>query len=154
MDRNGVHMTHCYQGEYPDTCKYGNEPACPARVTTPTERKTLPEDILGAKFGTKNRSELIPRVDMIKHAIKDIIWMARRYSTGRQTYAPGNFNDAYDILRAEFGDAIDGKNASDHDGNKYHDITIEHTKDHPYALYGSNLQSETNRELKHRKFYK
>ena len=43
------------------------------------------------------------------------------------------FNDAYDILRSEFGDDIDPKNAIDMQGVKYHDITIEHTKEHPYA---------------------
>ena len=69
----------------------------------------------------------------IKKAIADILWMARRYADNRRTYAPRMFNDAYDILRTEFGDDIDPKNASDMQGNKYHDITLEHTKSNPYA---------------------
>lgn len=133
---------HCGQ-----TWKLGHPKNCLPK------KKTLPDDILGAKFGTKNRSELIPRVDNIKHAIKDIIWMARRYANGRQTYAPSNFNDAYDILRAEFGDDIDPQNALDMLNNKYHDITIEHTKRHPYALYSNDEDRETNREIKERRFY-
>lgn len=39
-------------------------------------------------------------------AIKNILWMARRYADGRQTYAPVMFNDAYDLLRTELGDVI------------------------------------------------
>lgn len=38
-------------------------------------------------------------VEQIKQAVIDIIWMARRYSNGRATYAPGMFNEAYDVLR-------------------------------------------------------
>ena len=30
MSNEGVHLSHCYQGEYHDSCKYG-EPLCPAR---------------------------------------------------------------------------------------------------------------------------
>jgi hypothetical protein len=42
--------------------------------------------------------------ERIKQAVKDIIWMARRYADGRRTYAPSMFNDAYDVLRNELGD--------------------------------------------------
>lgn len=41
------------------------------------------------------------------NAIRDIIWMARRYADGRSTYAPSMFNDAYDVLRNELEDTID-----------------------------------------------
>lgn len=34
----------------------------------------------------------------IYSAIKDIVWMARRYCNKRKTYAPSMFNDAYDVL--------------------------------------------------------
>lgn len=113
-------------------------------------RKTLPEDILGAKFGTRNRAELILRMEIIKNAVKDILWMARRYATDRSTYAPTMFNDAYDKLRTELGDSIDPMNASDMQNTRYHDITLEHTKDHPYAL---DRSEGINESIKGRKFY-
>lgn len=87
-------------------------------------------------------------------AIADIIWMARRYADGRQTYAPGLWNDAYDILREEFGDEIDENYAQNMDGTRYYDISVETSKDHPYAIYGNNPESQTNLELPRRKFYK
>lgn len=118
--------------------------------------KTLPEEIMGAKFGTKNRAELILRTDAIKNAVKDIIWMARRYANERLTGAPDTFNDAYDILRSQLGDEIDAQQFSDMwKDPKYYDITIEHTKDHPYAVYGTDDHpSQTNDQIKQRKFYK
>ncbi len=78
--------------------------------------------------------------------------MARRYANGRKTYAPDMFNDAYDILRTEFGDDIDPIASSDMQGNKYHDITIEHTKEHPYAMDG-NENAQMNARIKDRKYY-
>ncbi len=117
--------------------------------------KTLPEDILGAKFGTKNRAELILRTDSIKNAVKGILWMARRYANGRQTYAPDMFNDAYDVLVTQLGQEIDNNKARDMENNEYLDISIPHTKDHPYAMYDHDKpESQTNLELKRRKFYK
>lgn len=114
---------------------------------------TLPNDILGAKFGTKNRAELITRTKVIKSAIKDILYMARRYANGRQSYAPDLFNSAYDILRSQFGDDIDPKTHPNQTGELFHDITIETSKDHPYAVHG-NEDSQSNRDLPLHKYWK
>lgn len=38
--------------------------------------------------------------EKLKHAISNIIWMARRYAHKRHTYAPALFNEAYDTIRA------------------------------------------------------
>lgn len=92
--------------------------------------------------------------EKIRQAVKDIIWMARRYAWGRQTYAPEMFNDAYDILREEFGDEIDNNYAKDHLGTRFYDIAIDSSSGHPYAIYGDDMQSQSNVELTNRKFYK
>lgn len=90
----------------------------------------------------------------ITEAVKDILWMARRYMNGRKSYGPDLFNDAYDTLRTELGDVIDNHVAIDHpSGTRYYDISIEHTKDHPYAMHG-NENAQMNQELDNRKFYK
>lgn len=116
---------------------------------------TLNEDILGAKFGTKNRAELILRTEKIKEAVKEILWMARRYANGRKTYAPSLFNDAYDILRSEFGDGIDPKKfQAQGSDDTYHDITIETTKDHPYACYDDHTEPDDKGIFGKRKYAK
>ena len=43
-------------------------------------------------------------------AIKEILWMARRYADGRRTFAATNFNDAYDTLRDIFDVDIEYNN--------------------------------------------
>src|SRR3972149_4434225 len=106
----------------------------------------LMNDILGAKFGTKHRAELIMRTERIQEAVTKILWMARRYADGRSTYAPDMFNEAYDTLREELGDRLDDNHASDMTGTKFYDITIEHSKDHPYALHG-NENSQMNQSV-------
>ena len=40
----------------------------------------------------------------ILNAIKRMVWMARRYSDGKNTAAPEIFNRAYGVLRNEFGE--------------------------------------------------
>ncbi len=114
----------------------------------------LDNDILAAKFGTKNRANHILRTEATRKAITDILWMARRYANERKTYAPSLFNDAYDYLRAEFGNDIDANHATDMQQNKFYDITIETTKEHPYAIYGDDMESQDNRNLVNRPFYK
>ena len=92
----------------------------------------------------------------IKQAVKDILWMSRRYANTRQTYASSMFNDAYDILRSELGDEIDLKNHPPYDAqsqNKSYDVALEQGEFHPYALYGNDLDSQSNEDLKHRKYY-
>lgn len=91
--------------------------------------------------------------DTLRRAVKDIIWMARRYADGRQTYAPSLFNDAYDILRQEFGDTIDLPHAVDEHGRNMYDISIKTSADHPYAMYGDDKTSDSNVELERRPFY-
>lgn len=44
-----------------------------------------------------------PNIEEVKKAIRDIVWMARRYADGRRTYAPSMFNDAYNALVRELG---------------------------------------------------
>ena len=76
----------------------------------------------------------------IVKAVGDIIWMARRYVDKRQTYAVGMFNDAYDLLRSELGDAIEYK-----DGKK------DEFENYPYATDGGG--EIFNRDLKERRYY-
>jgi hypothetical protein len=40
------------------------------------------------------RQELIRTIADLKFVIQEIYWMARRYASGRQTYAPSMYNDA------------------------------------------------------------
>jgi len=42
QDYSKVHLIHCYQGEYEDTCKYG-EDDCPAKPLEELKQKTLEE---------------------------------------------------------------------------------------------------------------
>lgn len=42
QDYSKVHLRHCYQGEYEDTCKYG-EDDCPAKPLEELKQKTLEE---------------------------------------------------------------------------------------------------------------
>lgn len=37
--------------------------------------------------------------EALRNALTDTIWMARRYASGRSTYAPGSVNDAVRTLR-------------------------------------------------------
>ncbi len=104
-------------------------------VTMSTERRSM-----------KNKQE-------VKQAVRDILWMARRYADGRKTYAPHLFNDAYDTLRDEFGDEIDPYTAGDKESALMLDPMIEHSHIHPYALYGDNSEIDTNVRLKERKYY-
>ena len=30
-NKKGTHLSHCFQGEYKDSCKYGEDETCPAR---------------------------------------------------------------------------------------------------------------------------
>jgi hypothetical protein len=65
----------------------------------------------------------IKETNKIKDAVKEIVWMARRYADGRSTFAPTSFNDAYDILYSVFGEDIEyNKNEIDKtltDGGKF-----------------------------------
>ncbi len=77
----------------------------------------------------------------LKQAIKELVWMARRYANGRQTYATQSFNDAYDVLRTEFGDEIESPSEQKHE-----------FPDFPYATDGGGEAFNSN--LKNRPFHK
>lgn len=65
----------------------------------------------------------------VEQAVKDIVWMARRYAEGRKTYAPAMFNDAYKILK----EYIDFKEENDPDNREDDNRPI---KNYPYATRG------------------
>lgn len=69
--------------------------------------KTLKDRILSAEFGTKNRSTLYQLAGQIETAIRDTLWMARRYQDGRKSYAPSVYESAVKDLKAIFGDDIE-----------------------------------------------
>ena len=82
------------------------------------------DEILSNRF----EQQVIPK---IAEAIKEIVWMARRYADGRQTFSARSFNDAYDVLRDVFGEGIEF--------TKYKDLTL--TEDgafFPYAQDGGD----------------
>jgi hypothetical protein len=96
------------------------------------------------------------QAQLIKTAVKDIIWMARRYADGRQTYASELFNDSYDVLRRELGDEIDNNTVIDRIEYKEvlkYDISIDTSDKHPYAIYGHDMESQSNKDLVNRRFY-
>lgn len=79
----------------------------------------------------------------LTRAIKDILWMARRYSEGRSTYAPEMFNDSYDIIRDILGEEVDK--------------TIDPSdiiKNWPYATDGGVMVGNDYQQLPKRKYIK
>lgn len=56
---------------------------------------------------SKQQTKEIPISYEALNAIREIIWMARRYADGRATYAPSMFNNAYDVLRTQLGNVLD-----------------------------------------------
>jgi hypothetical protein len=55
QDYSGVHLRHCYQGEYEDGCKYG-EDDCPAKPLEP-KKETLEETVLNSEEHNNLTSE-------------------------------------------------------------------------------------------------
>jgi hypothetical protein len=43
----------------------------------------------------------------LTNAVRNIMWMARRYAHNRSTYAPELFNDSYDEIRSILGDGVE-----------------------------------------------
>jgi len=72
-------------------------------------------------------------------AIKDIIWMARRYANGRKTYAVSLFNDAYDTIRDSIGDSLEQPYDPDQDEMNYY----------PYAEDGMERFNESVKDRKY-----
>lgn len=79
----------------------------------------------------------------LTRAVKEIIWMARRYTERRSTYAPEMFNDAYDIIRDILGDGCD----------KVHDPS-DIIKNWPYATDGGAMTGNEYQKLNKRKYHK
>jgi hypothetical protein len=64
QDYSGVHLRHCYQGEYEDGCKYG-EDDCPAKPLEPKQETT------GKKFyESADETITVYRQETIKKAAK------------------------------------------------------------------------------------
>lgn len=78
---------------------------------------------------TENLYRMNKNMQKVAEAIKNIIWMARRYADGRRTFAAKDFNDAYDVLRDFFGDEIDNLDNID-------STLTENGKYFPYAQDG------------------
>lgn len=87
---------------------------------------------------------LMEKDDKVLNAIKQMIWMARRYADGRRTLTPSNFNYAYDTLREIYGTDIEYI-----DSDKWVDTTLmEDGKYFPYAQDGGgkNFDCVTGRK--------
>jgi hypothetical protein len=85
QDYSGVHLRHCYQGEYEDGCKYG-ENDCPAKPVKPkqetieevakrTYQKGLQDDIAfsfydGVRLGSQWQSERMYSEEDLREAFK------------------------------------------------------------------------------------
>ena len=63
QDYNGVHLRHCYQGEYEDGCKYG-EDDCPAK---PLEPKQLTDLEIAIKLEEIEREEYQQELRICKY---------------------------------------------------------------------------------------
>lgn len=44
------------------------------------------------------------KIDVLKKAFEDVVWMAIRYADGRHTYAPSMVRDAIDSFQGVFPD--------------------------------------------------
>jgi len=82
--------------------------------------------------------------ESIKKAIKEIIYMARRYADGRKSMSVLVFNDSYDQLRDIFGSEIDVP----------HDIFLSHKgKFFPYAQDGQYEENISFDAVSGRKYF-
>lgn len=77
----------------------------------------------------------------VTEAVRDIIWMARRYANGRMTYAVSTFNDSYDTLRDILGDKMDK-------------ATNPQPDEVPFFPYAMDGMDEYNKDLPKRKYHK
>jgi hypothetical protein len=59
---DAIHMAHCYQGEYEDTCKYGDDD-CPA---APKSKTTTEQAALDAYWAAKTPAEERDAVSRMK----------------------------------------------------------------------------------------
>jgi hypothetical protein len=73
QDYSGVHLRHCYQGEYEDGCKYG-EDDCPAKPLEP-KQETLEEF---AKRKYLSRLDNFEKVDFKDGVFEGAKWQAER----------------------------------------------------------------------------
>jgi hypothetical protein len=70
QDYSGVHIRHCYQGEYEDGCKYG-EDDCPAKPYEP-KQETLEEAAhkMLIDYGIKSMGQSIGVLEVQKLMVK------------------------------------------------------------------------------------
>jgi len=81
---------------------------------------------------------------LIKKAVREIIYMARRYADGRKSMSVLVFNDSYDQLRDIFGNDIDIS----------HDIFLSHKgKFFPYAQDGQYEENISFDAVSGRKYF-
>lgn len=45
---------------------------------------------------------MTPREELLAKVVKNTWWMARRYASGRRSYAPSMYNDAINIIIERF----------------------------------------------------
>lgn len=88
------------------------------------------------QYANEKNIELEKQLEVCKHVIQEISWMARRYADGRQTYAPDMFNDAIKKLD-EIG--LGHLHKSD---PAYNDVRFASDK----LQYFANPQTKENRE--------
>jgi hypothetical protein len=69
QDYSGVHLRHCYQGEYEDGCKYG-EDDCPAKPLEP-KQETPAYVLISNYYGkTKTKRSNVPLINHIDEGIE------------------------------------------------------------------------------------
>ena len=65
QDYSGVHLRHCYQGEYENGCKYG-EDDCPAKPLEESKQETLKEAAERYSYGGREGGHRIPFIEGVK----------------------------------------------------------------------------------------
>ena len=106
QDYSGVHLRHCYQGEYEDGCKYG-EDDCPAKPLEP-KQETL-EELAKRKYLT--RLDNFQKVDFKDGVFEGAKWQAERM------YSEGDMKWAYFSAIEETGEGWNGEYANGNNPN-------------------------------------
>jgi hypothetical protein len=80
QDYNGVHLRHCYQGEYEDGCKYGEDdcPAKPKEEPKPIHQQII--DIVGGEDRFRKIAGIKPKQEKLKQ--EELEEAARDYIKG------------------------------------------------------------------------
>lgn len=77
MGHDGTHLTHCYQGEYPITCKYG-EADCPAKPDGFDAPRDNPLNLSDEEIGDLNAWLAFGDDESIKHSAVKVAQLIRR----------------------------------------------------------------------------